>query len=661
MQDGQVLLFRRHGEFLLGRYVEGSKGKLQVGLEAGRVVRINPQQVVLETDAVVSQEAFPDWRERCQETAQHLDLEEVWEVVQGEPSRFTLDQLAELHWGAPPDALQRVALQLHLWIDPPYFTRHDSVFAPRSPEEVEAWRRQRGQERAVARDDVAFLGWLSGGEPPAPWTSRQEEWLEQLRGFAVHGETHPAAGAVRRLLRRLRRDSSDPRRGAFQLLAERGVFQEDEPLDLYRAEVPLEFSPEALQEAEELLHRTAPHEGGRRDLTALEVLTIDEASTWDLDDGISLQETSDGYLLGIHVTDAGALVSPGGVLDDEAARRMATLYLPEQVLPMLPPRLAEELGSLTPDGPRLALSVLVHLDRALQPGSWEVTPSIVRSHARFTYEEVDRTLAGEESGDRSDLLATLGTVAEGLRQGRLASGALEFSRPELKVQVDSQGEITVSVVPSPTPARRLVAEFMILANQLLGEFCRQHDLPAIYRIQEPADVEDLDEVASPVLRGFLLMRRLRPSALVLDPRPHALLGVPIYLQATSPLRRYPDLMIQRQVLHLLLEGTALYGRQAMEQLLFQASVRVGELARLEEGRKRYWLLKYLGARLGATFQAVVLAGRGHQALVELVKYPLRANVYLGEPVKSGETVTVRLAGVDLWNLTAQLASTASEG
>ena len=661
MRDGQVILFRRNGKFLLGRYMEGPRGKLQVGLEPGRVVRINPQQVVLELDAVVDPKAFPTWREQCGEIAQHMDLEEVWEMVHDEPSRLTLEQLAELHWDAPPDPLQRAALQVHLWTDPPYFTRHDSVFAPRSPEELEARRRQREQERAAARDEETFLGWLSGEEPPAPWTGRQEQWLEQLRGFAVHGDSYHAASTARRFLRRLRRDASDPRRMAFHLLVERGIFQEDEPLELHRAEVSLEFSPQALQTAEELLHRATPHDGGRRDLTDLELLTIDEASTRDMDDGVSLQETPDGYLLGIHVTDASALAPAEGVLDDEAARRMATLYLPERTLPMLPVRLTEELGSLSPGRPRLALSVLVHLDQGLQPDSWEVTPSIVRSRARLTYQEVDRSLAEEEGSDWSQTLAVLETTAQGLRQRRLAAGALEFSRPELKVQVDSKGDITVSVLPSPTPARRLVAEFMVLANQLLGEFCRRHSLPAIYRVQEAVDLGDLEEVASPILRGFLLMRRLRPSSLVLDPRPHTLLGVPVYLQATSPLRRYPDLMIQRQVLHLLLEGTTLYDRQAMEQLLFQASVRMRELARLEEARKRYWLLKHLGGKIGETFQAVVLTNHGHEVLVELVKYTLRANAYLADPGRPGETVAVQLSEVDLWNQTARLNSLPSGG
>jgi exoribonuclease-2 len=652
MLDGQVILFRRHGEYVLGRFLNGPKGKLQIDLGSSVIVRINPQQVVSETNSVVDAEAFNEWRDQCQDVANHLDLEDVWAVVHGELTQLTLVQLANLYWGSDLDALKETALQIHLWQDHPYFTQKNNLFTPRSPEQIEIWRRQREQKQSEVREEFSFLRWLSGEESRIQWTRRQKRWLEQLQGFLLHGDSYHASGFARKLLHKLNRDSPDPQRMAFNLLVDRGIFQEDEPLGLYRVDVPLEFSSDSLEASAGLLGRPPSFDDGRRDLTDLAILTIDEASTKDMDDGLSLHETSDGYNLGIHITDVASLIPANGVLDAEAARRMATLYLPERTLSMLPPRLTEELGSLSPGNTRQALSLLIHLDQEFEPTTWGLVPSIVKSHVRLTYEEVDKALVEGEITHWAKPLLLLESIAQKFRHRRLAAGALEFNRPELKIHVELSGEMEVSVVPVPTPARRLVAEFMILANHLMGEFCLQHKLPAVYRVQEAVEVKDLEGIESPALKGFLLMRRLRPSSLVLDPSPHALLGVPLYLQATSPLRRYLDLMIQRQILHQLHHGTPLYNRQIIEQVMFQASFRMGELTRLEEGRKRYWLLKYLMARTGTEFQAVVLDLRRNEAVVELLKFPFRTKIHLTRIAYPGEIVVVQLQEIDLWQLTA---------
>ena len=138
MKDGQVILFRHHGQFLLGRHVSGPPGKLQVSVEADRVARINPQQVVLETSAVVDAEGFPAWRQECEALMLGLDLAEVWEVVREEGRELSLDDLASLHWGPGVNPMRRAALQAHLHIESLYFFRRDDAFVARPREEVQA-------------------------------------------------------------------------------------------------------------------------------------------------------------------------------------------------------------------------------------------------------------------------------------------------------------------------------------------------------------------------------------------------------------------------------------------------------------------------------------------------------------------------------------------
>ena len=647
--EGQVLLFRRHGEHVLGRVLSSRPAYLEVDVGEKTPLRINAQQVVASTGDRVPPEEFVDWRGQCDALVQEPQLQEVWEVVQGDVPHLTLDQAAELVWEVPAGAMQRAALLLSLHKSGLYFSAKGEVWVPRSTDQVEDRLQQREHRCTTEAERTGFLSWLEAGEEVTAWSSRQEDWLEHLREFAVHGDAYDGSRTARQLLREIQPQSTDRQRLAFDLLVQRGVYGQDEPLGLHRRGVALEFPPDVLREADAL----APPDGGqgRRDLTALPVFTVDESTTRDIDDGLSLEPRDDGYLLGIHISDASEIVVPGSALDVEAYRRMASLYTPDGTIPMLPQRLSEEMGSLTPDAPRLALSLLVSLGQDYQVVEWQAVPSVVRSRARLTYEEVDEALEGGES-PQAATLRTLHAAAQALKRQRLQDGAVEFRRPELKVWVEADGDIGVKV-EGPTPARRLVAEFMVLANRLLAEFCRERSVPAVFRHQARVSLDDLPETNETVWT-YLALRRMRPGEMSVDPKPHGTLGLQAYLQATSPLRRYPDMVLQRQIVHYLRHGGPLYDRDTLASLLYPAEMRLRELARAEDERKRYWFLKYLGSRTGAELEGAVLDRRGHHALVELAAFPYRTSLYLVHPLEPGEVVHMRLEGVDLWRMNAHL-------
>lgn len=652
--EGQVLLFRRHGEHVLGRVVSSRSAHLEVDVGEKAPLRISGQQVVAGTDARVLREEFIAWRGQCDGLVEEEQLREVWEVVQGDVSHLTLEQAAELVWEAPASDMQRAGLLLALHKSALYFAAQGEVWAPRSEAEVEERLDQREHRRTVEIERAAFLAWLSEGDEVASWSSRQEEWLEHLREYAVHGDAYDGSRTARNLLREVQPQSKDRQRLVFDLLVERGVYSLDEPLGLYRRGVAMEFPAAVVQEAAAL--PVSDGGQGRRDLTALPVFTVDEATTRDIDDGLSLERRDEGYLLGIHISDASPLVASGSALDMEAYRRMTSLYLPERTIPMLPRRLCEEMGSLSPEQPRMALSLLVSLGEDYRVVGWEAAPSTVRSRARLTYEEVDEALEGAES-PHAATLRTLYDAARTLRQKRLDEGAVEFRRSELKVWVEADGGIGVKV-EGPTPARRLVAEFMVLANRLLAEFCREHSIPAVFRHQPKVSLDDIPETNETVWT-YLALRRMRPGEMSVEPKPHGTLGLQAYLQATSPLRRYPDMVLQRQVVHYLQHGAPLYDRETLASLLYPAEMRLRELARAEDERTRYWFLKHLRERAGAEMDGTVLDRRGHHALVELAAFPHRASVYLVHPMEPGETVRMRLEGVDLWRMEAHFVHVAS--
>jgi len=216
--------------------------------------------------------------------------------------------------------------------------------------------------------------------------------------------------------------------------------------------------------------------------------------------------------------------------------------------------------------------------------------------------------------------------------------------------------VEVNLMERASPSRQIVSELMILANCLMAEYCVVNAVPTIYRSQQapslggPLDDNPTDE---PV-RSFIAMKRLAPVEISTHAGPHKVLGVDPYLQATSPLRRYPDLLIQRQISHHLGTGGALYSTEEMASVGQRAEVQMKELGRIEEQRKRYWFLKYLKqAYLDVSgrslLSAIVLENQPNRhALLELEKYPFRFRTYIAPSYVAGHKLTLKLHSVDLW-------------
>ena len=196
----------------------------------------------------------------------------------------------------------------------------------------------------------------------------------------------------------------------------------------------------------------------------------------------------------------------------------------------------------------------------------------------------------------------------------------------------------------------------------MADFCKLHQIPASYRSQSAPDVSDLDLFDEDgVLRTLTrlqrhrLMRRFTPAVISVTPTPHVGLGVESYIQATSPLRRYPDLVMQRQISRYLVAGEPVYSADDISLVAKRAELQMRDLSRIEESRRRYWFLKYLMlTRLDAPdgtdlFRAYVLENEHRRlAVLDLDEYPFRVRAELPDAIEPGTTVTLRLTGVDLW-------------
>ncbi len=689
LTTNRIAAARMSGRVTIVRIVEVDGSRVRVEVRRRKQARLPIDRIVLPTDHTAHDDnAVAEFRQQADAIANDIDLAELWETVCDEPDAISLDDLAELYWASEPTTEQRIGMLLCLDRDTLYFTDAKIVggipaLAPRTPTAVEetlARRRRQAQQAADADELVACLS--ARRLPPTP-SPHQRLLLDGILGYAVHGDDHTRSAIVKPLLGRLsgstgKRKSGDLQQLAFDTLTAAGVLPIDEPIELMREGVEEDFSGDAITAADAIDIEPLLADPVRLDLTALSVITIDDADTTDRDDAISLerlsQEQGGGWRLGVHITDAAALIPKGGALDDEASRRISTLYIPDRKTPMLPTAISQDKGSLEPGERRIALSLLANLDDDGAPLGVDVRLTLIRSSAALSYEDADAAIT-DDGHPYHDMLSDLHTLTLALKRRRDAAGAVGIDKPEMQIRLardtaHAPATIQVRVVERDTAARQMVAECMVLCNALTAAFCRDRDIPAAYRSQPAPDLSDLAaglppnaDMSDGPLRWYLMMRRFAPAQTSTTPAAHNGLGVDAYTQVTSPLRRYSDLVMQRQISHFLRCGEPLYAEDEIADVAARADVQMRQLSKLEDERRRYWLLKFFaqqgriadansatGSDTDASlFQAVVLENRaGRSAQLELVEYPYRVRVRLPDAIVPGEVVMLRLHGIDLW-------------
>ncbi len=657
MQQGEVLVALLGNGATVVRCLQQTASRVSVGLGRNKQARIPHNRIVLATGLLLpEQEQFEQFRRGVLEHSAKIDLAEVWEVVAAGGEVVSLDDLASLYWTSAPDPASLVALALALDVDTDRFVRGPEGYTPRSPEELDDLLVRRQREAANIHEAEVLIDGLVEGTLPEPLTPHQVRLLSVLKDFVIHGEEYARSPTARALLELMDPGTRDLERYCFGILSGAGVFAPDEPLELHRVGVRKHFAETVVKEAAsiDLGHHLA--RPGRQDLTGLTLFTIDDEGTEDRDDALSVEVMDGRIRVGVHIADAGSLIGIGGAIDREADRRMSTVYVPDGKIYMLPEDVAKGVGSLDLGQARCALSLLATVDTEGEIYNVEIVSSVVRSAAQLTYEDADWALEGRE-GPWASALAQLQRAGDALRARRNVVGAINIEQPEMVVNVAATGEIEVSVRERASPSRRLVMELMVLCNSLLAEYCRDHELPAIFRSQEPPDLDRVGlssprapESMSEVLHRFLLTRSFSPAQVSTVARPHSGLGVAAYVQATSPLRRYPDLVVQRQVVSFLDGGKPIYDTAAVASTSARAAVQLRELAKAEGARTRYWFLKYLQqSRMEGLFEATVLENEPRRhALLDLSEYPFRTRSEIPQVVVPGDRVMLKLQGIDLW-------------
>ena len=691
MKPGELVAVRMSGGITIARVVAVEASRVRVAVRRKKEARLPAERIILSTQVFAEgDEQVADFRKQSEDIASDVDIAELWEVVSDEQTALSFNDLTELYWGSNANAAQQVALLLCLDRDSLYFEDAKTGYTPRTPTAVEETLARRKQQARQAAEAEALVASLESGELPSALTTHQQMLIDSIRGYAAFGDDYSRSALVKALFNKTRRKTGNLQRLAFDALVSCGIFTPDEPLELVRDDIAELFSEDALTAAEAVDESELLHDPKRIDLTALPTITIDDADTQDRDDALSLERLeAENYRLGVHITDAGALIPQDSVLDEVASLRMASLYIPDRKVPMLPTAVSHDKGSLEAGKRRATLSLLADINTDGEILRYEVKPSVITSNAALSYDEANSAIAHRHScegrnpeerskrSDYTDMIANLYALTEALKRRREAAGAVNIDRPELLIKVISPDDVEVKVVQRNSPAREMVAECMVLCNSLLAALCRDKDIPASYRSQTAPDLTDLGADLPPgvqigddgPLRQYLMLRRFAPAQSGTTAAPHGGLGVPAYIQATSPLRRYPDMVMQRQITHYLSAGEPLYGVEHITNVGARADVQLRAMSKLEDQRRRYWLLKHFKLRMekvpgdeeATHFKAIVLENQPRRsAVLELADYPFRARARLPDAILPGATVTLRLHSVDLWEKRAGFVHLADE-
>lgn len=413
---------------------------------------------------------------------------------------------------------------------------------------------------------------------------------------------------------------------------------------LIEAGFPLSFPADVIQELQQIREEISSTEvKQRKDFRKTLTFTIDPVDAKDFDDAISVKKTRGGwYEVGVHIADVSHYVLPDTALDKEADKRATSVYLPDRVLPMLPEKISNELCSLRPHEDKLTFSAVFKINEKGEVREQWIGRTIIHSDHRFTYEEVQDIIEGKTDGPHKDEVMLLNTMAQTMRKARIQHGAINFSSQEVRFQLDDQAKPIGIMIKESKEAHQLIEEFMLLANKKVAEYVynirigNNQQVPFPYRTHDTPDEEKLKlfsgfaskfghklDLSSPdalanSFNAMLQMAKGKPEQHVLETLGirtmakavyqtedigHYGLGFEHYCHFTSPIRRYPDVLVHRVVAQCLANN--IHADKRMDAKCKHSSEMERKAMEAERAGNKYKQVEYMQQFLGDTFDGVV--------------------------------------------------------
>ena len=439
-------------------------------------------------------------------------------------------------------------------------------------------------------------------------------------------------------------DAKNPRGEVIDILGQAGENNAEINAILAEFDLPYKY-PAAVERAADRINPDITDEviAARRDMRQVTTFTIDPRDAKDFDDALSLRRLPDGNLeVGVHIADVTHYVRPDTIIDREAQQRATSVYLVDRVVPMLPERLCNEICSLRPDEDKLTFSVIFTMDDNARIIDSQICRTVTRSNRRFTYEEAQEVIETGH-GDYADEILTLDRLAKILRDRRFENGSVDFDRCEVRFEIDEHGHPISVYFKESKDANKLIEEFMLLANRTVATAIgkpasRKKPKAFVYRVHDVPDVSKLSDLAA-LSRAFgykvktngsarevnrslnkmladvkghgeenllstLAIRSMAKAIYTTHNIGHYGLGFDFYTHFTSPIRRFPDMMVHR-LLDRYLNGGRSVNAEKLEDLCNHSSAMEQLAANAERASIKYKQVEYMADHLGEVYSGVI--------------------------------------------------------
>jgi exoribonuclease-2 len=665
VDKGTLVEFRVQSDRRLG-VVDRPDGKTRwfVVDERGQSHSLAPRQFTYTVNGQTYKPGeIADFLSQVQPYLDPSSLEIAWELLIEDGESVTPSQLANILFSAST-LPQCYAAHCLLSEDKLYFKQKGDAYEPRSMAQVAERKHQievesqkaRGQQEFLARVEQALQGQV------VEWQRLDRQRLEAIEKYATLladvvmlkvnydslARACPPSAPVLETMNMLGRSATP--QAAFQLLIDLGWWTSHENLFLRRSSISVQFPQKVLEVAQKRWDFPPTDlDTNRLDLTHLKVYTIDDESTTEIDDGLSWEVLPDGKeRLWVHIADPTRLLMPDDELDLEARKRGSTVYLPTGMIPMFPEVLATGPMSLVQGKVCCALSFGVILDAVGAVENYCIHTGLIKPTYRLTYEDVDEMLElGVQAEPEIEAIANWAKIRKNWRYGQ---GAISINMPEAMIKVKDD-DINIDVLDDSS-SRQLVAEMMILAGEVAARYGQTHNIPLPFRGQPQPELppdEELLQLPAGFVRSCAMRRCMPKSEMSITPMRHAGLGLDTYTQATSPIRRYSDLLTHFQLkAHLRGEGLPFSAEQLKEVMMTVMST-TQEATMVERQTNRYYALEYLRRHPEQVWQVTVLMWLredSNLALILLEDLGLQLPMSFRRSVSLGENLLVKVSLAD---------------
>ncbi|OIT01160.1 PREDICTED: ribonuclease II, chloroplastic/mitochondrial [Nicotiana attenuata] len=668
LQKGLLLEFKKDSERVLLAVALKPDGKKNwmVSDQNGITTSIKPQQVTFIVPGAENFEPteISDFVQKAQDNLDTALLEFAWNELVEKNKSVTVQELAEMIFGSA-EPLESYCAHLLLSRDEVYFTVLESkglspVYGPRTATQVGEFLRRKLAKEAAEKEFEELIQLLRSAKklpphdkpPRSSWKTEEKIWhkIESLEAFAIdackNDDQKRTAGMILKAMGLAKTSSA-----AVNLLIDIGYFPVHVNLDLLKLNIPTDHRDEILSVAESILSSpTDLDEADRVDLTHLKVYAIDVDEADELDDALSATRLQDGRIkVWIHVADPTSLLQPGSIIDKDARRRGTSIFLPTATYPMFPERLAMEGMSLKQGRlcNAVTVSVVLHSDGSI--AEYSVENSIIKPTYMLTYEsatellhlnleeEIELKVLSEAAALRLRWRQEQGAIDTGTLETRIKVTNPDHPEPSIKLYVENQADA----------AMRLVSEMMILCGEVIATYGSHNNIPLPYRGQPQSNIDTsaFEHLPEGPVRSSAIVRIMRAAEMDFrNPVRHGVLGLPGYVQFTSPIRRYMDLAAHYQVKAFLRGDSLPFSAGELEGIASTVNMTTRVVRRLSSSSLRYWILEYLRRQpKGKRFRALVLRFiKDRIAAILLTEIGVQASSWVSLGVQIGDEVDVQV-------------------